>query len=352
MQPKRDARSVLVTGGAGFIGSALIRHILHDKGFDGHVTNLDALTYAGNLQNLASVAFDPRYTFVHGDICDSDLVTRLCREHKIDTIINLAAESHVDRSIRGPEPFIQTNIVGVFRLLEVVRGVGGIHFHHVSTDEVFGSVADGARFTETTPYEPRSPYSAAKASSDHLVRAYVNTYGISATISNCCNNYGPYHFPEKLIPLIIRNCLKGEPLPVYGDGGQVRDWLYVDDHADALWLIARHGASGQSYNVGAESECTNLWLVERLCDLVAELHGDSAAKLRGLIRFVADRPGHDRRYAIDPSKIRRDLGWRHRYDLERGLRQTVAWYLDNGAWLAAVEQGTYRDWLQQHYGSK
>lgn len=345
----RKPGNVMVTGGCGFIGSALIRHLFRQPSFDGRLVNLDALTYAGNPDNVAEVAADPRYLLVHGDITDGDLVDRVIRDEEIATIIHCAAESHVDRSIVAPGAFIQTNIVGTYALLEAVRKSPHVHFHHVSTDEVYGSLPETGRFLETSPYQPNSPYAASKAGSDHLVRAYAHTFGLSVTLSNCSNNYGPYQFPEKLLPLMILNMLERKELPVYGDGGNVRDWLYVDDHAEALWLVVMSGERGATYNVGGDSERRNIDLLHDLIDVVAELTERNAEELRALIRFVADRPGHDRRYAIDATKIRTDLGFSPRHDLPSGLVATVKWYLDNGAWVERAKSGAYRDWIQENY---
>jgi dTDP-glucose 4,6-dehydratase len=348
----RTPQSLLVTGGAGFIGSAFIRRLFRDGSFRGKVINLDLLTYAGNPANLADRVDPQRYTLVRGDIADQQLVDELCERHAIDAIVNFAAESHVDRSIVGPGVFVQTNIVGTYALLEVVRKRPSIHFHHVSTDEVFGSLGATGQFTEQTPYDPSSPYSASKAASDHLVRAYQRTYGISTTVSNCSNNYGPYHFPEKLIPLMVLNLFEGKELPVYGDGLNVRDWLFVDDHAEALWLILTQGEAGQTYNVGGNNEWTNLAIVHKLIDLVAAQQAKPRAQLEALIRFVKDRPGHDRRYAIDSSKLQRELGWQPRHDLESGLAETVRWYAENGAWVSGVRSGAYREWIAANYAAR
>jgi dTDP-glucose 4,6-dehydratase len=349
---QRTPRALLVTGGAGFIGSAFIRRLFRDASFDGKIVNLDLLTYAGNPANLTDAVDPKRYTLVRGDIGDQALVDRVCEEHGIDAIVNFAAESHVDRSILGPGVFVQTNIVGTYALLEVVRKRPNIHFHHVSTDEVYGSLGDTGLFTEQTAYDPSSPYSASKAASDHLVRAYQRTYGISTTVSNCSNNYGPYHFPEKLIPLMILNLFEGKELPVYGDGLNVRDWLFVDDHAEALWVILTRGELGQTYNVGGNNEWTNIAIVKRLIELVAEAKGKSTAELEALIRYVKDRPGHDRRYAIDSSKLKNELGWGPQHDLDSGLRATVRWYADNGAWVAGVRSGGYREWIDANYAAR
>ncbi len=348
----RQPSSLLVTGGSGFIGSAFVRRLFTELGFTGKLVNLDALTYAGNPENVAGAVPEDRYTFVQGDIRDQELVGRICDEHAVDAIVNFAAESHVDRSIHGPGVFIQTNVVGTFSLLEVVRARPSIHFHHVSTDEVYGSLGPEGLFHETTPYSPNSPYSASKAASDHLVRAYAHTYGLSVTLSNCSNNYGPYQFPEKLIPLMLLNMLEGKPLPVYGDGSNVRDWLYVDDHVEALWIVLRSGRSGETYNVGGESERTNLALLHELIDAVADVAGRDAARLRELITFVKDRPGHDQRYAIDCTKIKRELGWTQRHDLAAGLRDTVRWYLENPSWVERVRSGEYRSWMEKNYTTR
>ncbi|MFO7179280.1 MAG: dTDP-glucose 4,6-dehydratase [Pseudomonadota bacterium] len=348
----RSFRCLLVTGGAGFIGSAFIRYLFRQPEFTGRVVNYDALTYAGNLENVAGAVDESRYEFVRGDICDRDLVLRTCETFGVDGIVNFAAESHVDRSILGPGAFVQTNVMGTFSLLEVVRARPSIHFHHVSTDEVFGSLGPTGAFTEESPYQPNSPYSASKAASDHLVRAYAHTYGISTTLSNCSNNYGPYQFPEKLIPLMILNMLESKPLPVYGDGMNVRDWLFVDDHAEAIWMVLRSGKAGSTYNVGGRNEWPNLKLLEKLIEIVAEETGRSASALRDLITFVKDRPGHDRRYAVDASKIERELGFRPRHDIDSGLRETVRWYVANGGWIERVRSGAYRDWIEKNYGAR
>lgn len=352
MSSVRQPSSVLVTGGCGFIGSAFVRFLLGGSGFQGRLVNLDLLTYAANPDNVAGVATSERYVFVQGDIGDAELVKRVCREHAIDTIIHFAAESHVDRSIVGPGAFIQANIVGTYQLLQVVRELSHIHFHHVSTDEVYGSLGPTGLFTETTPYDPSSPYSASKAASDHLVRAYARTYGLSTTLSNCSNNYGPYQFPEKLIPLMILNLMAGKPLPVYGTGANVRDWLYVDDHVEAIWTIVQRGLRGETYNVGGEAEWANLALLHKLIDVVAGITGRDARALQEQITFVADRPGHDARYAIDCNKLKTELGWSQRHDIESGLVSTVRWYLENPAWVERVQSGAYREWLDENYGSR
>ena len=328
---------ILVTGGAGFIGSAVVRQAVAE----GHaVVNLDALTYAANLENVASVAESPLYAFEHADIRDRAALDRIFATHRPDAVMHLAAESHVDRSIDGPGAFIETNVTGTYNLLEAARAYWtaagrpeGFRFHHISTDEVFGSLPDDAsvKFTEETPYDPRSPYSASKAASDHLVRAWHETYGLPVVLTNCSNNYGPYHFPEKLVPVVILRALAGQPIPVYGDGGNVRDWLYVEDHADALLTCLTRGEVGRSYNIGGENEAKNIDLVRTICGHLDTMRPQGAPHER-LITFVADRPGHDRRYAIDPTRIRTELGWRPSVTVEEGLRRTVAWYLDNEAW--------------------
>lgn len=348
----REPRALLVTGGCGFIGSAFVRGLFGSLGFSGRVVNLDNLTYAGNPENVRGAVDAERYHFVHGDIADTTLVKRIVAEHGIDTMVHFAAESHVDRSIVGPGAFIQTNVVGTFSLLEVARGTPGMHFHHVSTDEVFGALGATGLFREDTPYSPNSPYSASKAASDHLVRAYAHTYGLSVTLSNCSNNYGPYHFPEKLIPLMILNLVEGKPLPIYGDGLYVRDWLYVDDHVEAIWAIVRRGRRGETYNVGGEGERTNLEIVRMLIEAVSAETGKSVAELESLKTFVKDRPGHDRRYAIDFSKIKNELAWTPKHDLESGLKATVRWFLANGAWVENVRTGGYRDWIEKNYDKR
>ncbi len=352
-------KNVLVTGGAGFIGSNFVRYLLTADA-QIHVYDLDALTYAGSLENLKDLPDPNRHTFVHGEVGDDALVRRLLREQAIDTVVHFAAESHVDRSILGPAPFIQTNIMGTFTLLEAAKavwsesgGFTGRHFHHVSTDEVFGSLApDDPAFSETTPYEPRSPYSASKAASDHLVRAYFHTYGLPITITNCSNNYGPYQFPEKLIPLMVLNALQGKALPIYGDGHQIRDWLYVEDHCDAICRVLERGAPGETYNVGGGNQPYNIDLVKEICAILDELRPDSAPHA-SLMTHVPDRLGHDRRYAMDITKIRRELGWTPRHDIESGMRETVRWYLDNPAWVKTIlEQASYSDWLDKNYAKR
>ncbi len=351
---------ILVTGGAGFIGGNFVLDWLRCN--DESVINLDALTYAGNLESLASIKDDPRHIFVHGDICDRALVDRLLAEHKPRAIVHFAAESHVDRSIHGPGDFVRTNVEGTFTLLEAARAYWttlegaakeAFRFHHVSTDEVYGSLGpNDPAFTETDTYEPNSPYSASKAASDHLVRAWHHTYGLPVTTSNCSNNYGPYHFPEKLIPLMITNALAGKPLPVYGDGQQIRDWLYVTDHCSAIRTILEKGQVGEVYNVGGWNEKPNIEIVHVLCTLLDELKPDAAGSYSRLITYVTDRPGHDRRYAIDARKIERDLGWRPAETFETGIRKTVEWYLANQEWVANVQSGAYRQWLETNYEAR
>jgi dTDP-glucose 4,6-dehydratase len=339
--------NLLVTGGAGFIGSNVIHHIIGRPEIK-RLVNLDCLTYAGHLDNLVGVANHPKYAFARVDLRDKDAVLRVVQEYVITHVLHLAAESHVDRSITGPGDFISTNVVGTFHLLEACRGCWlGPHaqrgmrsaefrFHHVSTDEVYGSLGPSGYFTETTPYAPNSPYSASKAASDLLVRAYQHTYGLPMVITNCSNNYGPYQFPEKLIPVVIQSCLERRPIPVYGDGLNVRDWLYVRDHAEALWQVLTRGRTGETYNIGGHNEWPNLRIVELICDLVDELAPDKGGNTRQLIAFVKDRPGHDRRYAIDATKMKSDLGWKPAYTFERGIRETVQWYLDNQEWVRTV----------------
>lgn len=349
MTNTRSPKNLLVTGGAGFIGSAFIRFVLSQPSFDGCIVNLDLLTYAGNLNNLTAIADDPRYRFVKGDIKDQSLVEQLCHQYHIDAIVHFAAESHVDRSIHHPMNFLETNVLGTFHLLEVVKRNPHIHFHHISTDEVYGSLGTTGLFSEQSPYSPNSPYSASKAASDHLVRSYHHTYGISTTTSNCSNNYGPYQFPEKLIPLMILNCLSNKPLPVYGQGTNVRDWLYVDDHAEAIWMILHQGTNGDVYNVGGESEWKNIELLHQLIILLAKRLQVPTESLMKLITFVKDRPGHDQRYAIDCSKIKRELGWHPKHNFQSGLVATIDWYIGNREWVDNVQSGSYQEWLALHY---
>jgi dTDP-glucose 4,6-dehydratase len=349
---------ILVTGGAGFIGANFVLDWFAQS--DEAIMNLDALTYAGNLQSLASLGADKRHIFVQGDIGDSTLVVDLLTQNQPRSIINFAAESHVDRSIHSPDNFIQTNIMGTFRLLEAVRAYWGgldseakqrFRFLHVSTDEVYGSLAKGEpAFSETRRYEPNSPYSASKAASDHLVRAYHHTYGLPVLTTNCSNNYGPYHFPEKLIPLMIINALAGKPLPVYGDGQQIRDWLYVKDHCGAIRLVLEAGRVGEVYNIGGCNEKPNIEIVHTVCALLDELRPRiDGTSYREQIAYVTDRPGHDRRYAVDASKIERELGWKPAETFETGIRKTVQWYLDNQGWVSNVQSGAYRTWVEKNY---
>jgi dTDP-glucose 4,6-dehydratase len=350
---------ILITGGAGFIGGNFVLDWLKDPKVEG-IINLDKLTYAGNLATLDSLKSDPRHIFVHGDIGDKELVTKLLKEYQPRAILNFAAESHVDRSIHGPAEFVQTNIVGTFNLLECCRSYwsrlqdgskDNFRFHHVSTDEVYGSLSSTApAFTEAHPYEPNSPYSASKAASDHLVRAWFHTYGFPVVTTNCSNNYGPYHFPEKLIPLVILNALNSKPLPIYGDGQQVRDWLYVGDHCSAIREVLAKGRLGETYNIGGWNEKANIEVVKTICQILDELKPRADGKSYAeQITFVKDRPGHDRRYAIDASKLKRELGWRPAETFDTGIKKTVQWYLDNPVWVEGVVSGSYREWLQKQY---
>jgi dTDP-glucose 4,6-dehydratase len=351
---------ILVTGGAGFIGANFVLDWVAATGES--VVNLDALTYAGNLESLKSLEGDDRHIFVQGDIGDRELIDRLLAEHQPRAIVHFAAESHVDRSIHGPGAFVQTNVNGTFTLLEAARGYWmqlaaekkqAFRFHHVSTDEVYGSLGpNDPPFTETHPYEPNSPYSASKAASDHLVRAWHHTYGFPVLTTNCSNNYGPFHFPEKLIPLMIVNALTGKPLPVYGDGQQVRDWLYVKDHCAAIRQVLARGKVGETYNVGGWNEKPNLDIVNTVCALLDELRPDPAGPYSRLITYVTDRPGHDRRYAIDARKLERELDWKPAETFETGIRKTVRWYLDNAEWVTRVQSGAYRDWVSRNYADR
>jgi dTDP-glucose 4,6-dehydratase len=351
---------IIVTGGAGFIGSNFVLDWLAQGGEA--VVNLDALTYAGNLQNLAGLKGNPDHIFRQGDICDEKLVAGLFAEFKPRAILHFAAESHVDRSIVGPGEFVRTNINGTFSLLEAARrywsalegeAKAAFRFLHVSTDEVYGSLGPGdPQFTETTPYQPNSPYSASKAGSDHLVRAYHHTYGLPTLTTNCSNNYGPYQFPEKLIPLVIANALAGKPLPIYGDGLNIRDWLYVGDHCDAIRQVLQRGRVGETYNVGGWNEQTNIDIVRQICAILDELHpGSPVTPHQNLITYVKDRPGHDRRYAIDARKLERELGWRPAETFASGIRKTVQWYLDHQDWVAQIQSGAYREWISRQYGT-
>ncbi|MCO4161568.1 dTDP-glucose 4,6-dehydratase [Citrobacter amalonaticus] len=358
---------ILVTGGAGFIGSAVVRHIINNT--QDSVINVDKLTYAGNLESLTEIANSERYSFEHADICDSNVMARIFETHQPDAVMHLAAESHVDRSITGPAAFIETNIVGTYVLLESARQYWSslesarkrtFRFHHISTDEVYGDLPHPDEvaqesilplFTEQTAYAPSSPYSASKASSDHLVRAWLRTYGLPTMVTNCSNNYGPYHFPEKLIPLVILNALEGKSLPIYGKGEQIRDWLYVEDHARALYTVVTKGIPGETYNIGGHNEKKNLDVVHTICDLLDEIV-PKAVSYREQITYVADRPGHDRRYAIDADKISRELGWKPQETFESGIRKTVEWYLANTSWVENIKSGAYQTWIEQNYGER
>jgi dTDP-glucose 4,6-dehydratase len=347
--------NLLITGGAGFIGSNLIHHWLHAHPHD-RIFNLDALTYAGNLSNLKSVEQNPNYQFLRVDLRDRDAVQQVLSEQEIEGVIHLAAESHVDRSISGPAAFIETNVMGTFNLLEAARAVWGPNssqrFHHVSTDEVYGSLGAAGYFTETTPYAPNSPYSASKAASDHLVRAYHHTYGLNIVTTNCSNNYGPYQFPEKLLPLVIHNCVERKPLPIYGDGSNIRDWLFVADHCHAIDRVFHEGKPGETYNIGGLNEWTNLDIVKHVCKLLDEkLERSGSDSCQHLITFVKDRLGHDQRYAIDASKIHQELNWEPAYRFEEGIRLTIDWYLAHQDWVKEVTSGAYRDYILQHYSA-
>jgi dTDP-glucose 4,6-dehydratase len=372
---KRSLQSILVTGGAGFIGSNFIQFLFRQPDFHGTVINLDKLTYAGNLENLADIdlIFGPngkkRYFFVQGDICNPHTVEDIFSKYDIDTIIHFAAESHVDRSILGPRDFIETNIMGTFTLLEMARkswlnkNRDDVLFHHISTDEVYGSLGDTGYFYETTAYDPRSPYSASKASSDHLVKAYFHTYGLPITLSNCSNNYGPFQFPEKLIPLMILNAIEGKNLPVYGDGMNVRDWLFVEDHCSAIYSIIRNGKTGETYNIGGENEKPNLRIIHKICETIEELlpvknnafTRDSSNKIenyKDLITYVKDRPGHDRRYAINCDKLKNESNWKPSVSFDEGIKKTVEWYIDNKRWIGHVRSGEYKKWIEKNYSDR
>jgi dTDP-glucose 4,6-dehydratase len=360
MKTKRKSEAgfsnLLVTGGCGFIGSNFIRNLLNDATFSGRIINVDKLTYAGNPENLEGISeeFGSRYVFQKVDICDAAKLEKVFGQHDIDAVCHFAAESHVDRSIKDPGSFIQTNIVGTFNLLETAKARGDKFklFHHVSTDEVYGSLGAEGLFREDTPYRPNSPYSASKAASDHLVRAYYKTFGLPTTISNCSNNYGPYQFPEKLIPLVILNALEGKSLPVYGDGKNVRDWLYVEDHCDAIWTIMTSGVIGETYNVGGNAEMENILIVQLICDILDEIKPAADGKpRRRLITFVSDRPGHDRRYAIDFAKLKAELGWSPQESFKSGLHKTVSWYLNQKKWVENIKTGAYQSWMKEQYGS-
>ncbi len=346
-------QNLLVTGGAGFIGANFIRYLLAERDFKGRIINLDKLTYAGNPENLEGLedSYPQRYRFVRADICDQQALVDIFAQYEIDSVCHFAAESHVDRSIAEPDAFIQTNIMGTYRLLEQARFHQDriTRFHHVSTDEVYGSLGGTGRFSEESPYRPNSPYSASKASSDHLVRAYHETYGLPVTISNCSNNYGPYQFPEKLIPLIILNALEESPLPVYGDGRNVRDWLYVTDHCRAVWLIMKQGKTGSTYNIGGRCERENIAVVRSICDILDQIFPIHGRRRTDLIEFVTDRPGHDRRYAIDFSKSQKELGWQPQESFDSGIEKTIRWYVDHQGWVNRVRSGEYREWIEKHY---
>ncbi|NPA43178.1 MAG: dTDP-glucose 4,6-dehydratase [Chlorobi bacterium] len=348
-------KRILITGGAGFIGSHAVRHFVN-KYPEYLIVNLDKLTYAGNLMNLRDVENKPNYRFVKGDITDYDTVKKVFDDYGIDTVIHFAAESHVDRSIENPDDFVKTNVLGTVNLLNAAKSswkdYEGKTFYHISTDEVYGSLGDTGKFTEQTPYDPHSPYSASKAASDHFVRAYYHTYGLPVVISNASNNYGPYQFPEKLIPLIINNILEQKPLPVYGKGENVRDWLYVEDHVKGIDTVLHKGKKGETYNIGGENERKNIEVVEKLCEITDELTGRTPGESKKLIRFVKDRAGHDWRYALDISKIKNELGWRPETDFDEGLRKTVRWYLDNKEWLDNVTSGEYRHYYERMYKNR
>lgn len=367
----RKLKNILVTGGAGFIGTNFIYYLFRKTNFSGRIINVDLLTYAGNLENLEAVEAEygvggaegkaGRYVFEHADICDAKRMEKIMRQYDIDTVVHFAAESHVDRSILGPEAFLRTNVTGTFTLLEAVRTYwtdkdgkfrDDVLFHHISTDEVYGSLGKEGYFKETTPYSPRSPYSASKASSDHLVMAYHHTYGLPVTLSNCSNNYGPFQFPEKLIPLMILNMQQEKPLPVYGDGKFIRDWLYVEDHNSAVWMIMNKGRTGEKYNIGGENEWENIRLLEKLIEIVALQTGKSVDSLKKLITYVKDRPGHDRRYAIDCSKLKSELGWKQAHTFEEGLQNTVEWYLSHNDWISHIRNGEYTKWLENNYQNR
>ncbi len=355
----RKLENILVTGGAGFIGSNFIRYLFKKTDFNGKIVNFDKLTYAGNAESLVDINDEfgqDRYFFVHGDICNREDIDAAFKKYNIDTVIHFAAESHVDRSIHGPAEFMNTNIMGTFNLLEAAKvswsGRDDVLFHHVSTDEVYGSLGDSGFFMETTPYDPRSPYSASKASSDHIVMAYNHTYHLPVTMTNCSNNYGPYQFPEKLIPVIIMNIMDGKKLPVYGDGKNIRDWLYVDDHNSAVWAVVNRGRDGETYNIGGENEWENIKLVNVLCEKMALRMGKDKEHFKTLIDYVTDRPGHDRRYAINCDKIKKELGWSQSFDFEKGLELTIDWYFSNSEWISHIRSGEYRKWIEKNYSNR
>ena len=367
----RKLQNILITGGAGFIGSNFIHYLFglstaegnlfDDANFQGKIVNVDCLTYAGNLESLADIEKQyggSRYFFEKVDICDREQIERIFKQYDIDTVIHFAAESHVDRSILGPEAFMKTNVMGTFTLLDVARNYwkkedgtirDDVLFHHISTDEVYGSLGETGYFLETTPYDPRSPYSSSKASSDHVVMAYFHTYGLPITLSNCTNNYGPYQFPEKLLPLMISNIRDGKNLPVYGKGDNIRDWIYVEDHNRAVWLIVKNGTTGEKYNIGGENEWQNIKLLHKVIELTAAETGKSAEDVEKTITYVKDRPGHDKRYAIDCTKIKNELGWQRKMTFEQGLLATVKWYLNNPEWIDNIKSDVYKDWINKNY---
>lgn len=353
---KKKLQNIMITGGAGFIGSNFIHYLFNKTDFKGVLVNVDKLTYAGNLENLKEIEEkygNKQYFFKQADIQDYNQIKEIWIKYDIDTVIHFAAESHVDRSIYGPKEFIYTNIIGTFTLLEIARQLwkdrDDVLFHHISTDEVFGSLGETGFFTESTPYSPNSPYSASKASSDHLVRAYHETYRLNTTLSNCSNNYGPYHFPEKVIPLMILNAFEGKSLPVYGDGSNIRDWLFVEDHCEAIWMIVNNGKIGATYNIGGENEWKNIDMVNFLCGKIASITGKSEKEYKKLITYVKDRPGHDRRYAIDCSKIKKELNWHPKHDFSNGIEETIKWYINNQNWVNNIRSGNYKDWIKKHY---
>ena len=355
----RKLSNVLVTGGAGFIGSNFVRYVLSQSDFEGRIINVDSLTYAGNPASLSDVEKKysaDRYVFIKADICDRNAIEDIFTKYGIDTVVHFAAESHVDRSILGPEAFVKTNVFGTFNLLDAARNSwkdrSDVLFHHVSTDEVYGSLGKEGYFFETTSYDPRSPYSASKASSDHLVMAYFHTYNMPVTMSNCSNNYGPYQFPEKLIPVMILNVKNEKSLPVYGDGKNIRDWLYVEDHNSAVWAIVNKGRTGETYNIGGENEWENIRLVETLCEKMALFNGKDKDYYKKLISYVKDRPGHDRRYAINCDKIKNELGWKQSVTFDEGLDHTIKWYLANTEWIENIISGEYKNWIQKNYESR
>jgi dTDP-glucose 4,6-dehydratase len=348
----RKFSSILVTGGAGFIGSAFIRYLLTKENFTGKIINLDALTYAGNLENLSTVKDDYRYQFIKENICDKEKVLEVCQKESVDLIVHFAAESHVDRSILSPMDFAYTNVIGTLSLLEVVKEMPQIHFHHVSTDEVYGSLGETGLFTEASAYAPNSPYSASKASSDHFVKAYNKTYNISTTVSNCSNNFGPFQFPEKLIPLVLLRCQNKKAIPVYGKGDNVRDWLYVEDHVEAIWKIVTLAEKSSYYNIGGDCEVKNIDIVKEIISCYSEITKQSGKELESLIEYVTDRPGHDFRYAIDTSSIQKDLSWKAKHNFSDALRKTIEWYLANPSWVKNIESGQYQKWIETNYLSR